>query len=98
MKYYLYILETINNTLYTGITTDIKRRFKEHLNEPKGAKYTKANKPKSVVYLEIFNSRKDASKKEYEIKHNLKRQDKLDLIEKNFKKTNEILKEVCLEF
>lgn len=93
MKYYLYILETVNNTLYTGITTDIKRRFNEHLNNPEGAKYTKANKPKSVVYLEIFNSRKEACKKEYEIKHSLTRQNKLDLIEKNVEKTKAILKE-----
>lgn len=91
MKYYLYILETINNTLYTGITTDIKRRFNEHLNNPKGAKYTKANKPNQIVYLEMFNSRSEASKKEYYIKHNLKRADKLDLIEKNACKTNEII-------
>ncbi len=83
MKYYLYIIETVNNTLYTGITTDIKRRFKEHLNETRGAKYTKRNKPKEIVYLEIFNSRSDASKREYEIKHNFTRKDKIALIEKN---------------
>ena len=43
--YYVYIIECVNGSLYTGITTDIDRRFEEHKSSKKGAKYTKAFKP-----------------------------------------------------
>lgn len=66
--WYLYIIETENNKLYTGITTDVERRFNEHLNEPKGAKFLKANPPKRIVYTEEFENRSEASKREIEVK------------------------------
>jgi len=66
--WYLYIIETENGKLYTGITTDVERRFNEHLNEPKGAKYLKANPPKRIVHTEEFENRSLASKREYEVK------------------------------
>ena len=44
--YYTYMLRCENNSIYTGITTDIKRRMEEHFSkDPKCAKYTKSNKP-----------------------------------------------------
>jgi len=91
MKYYLYILETVDNTLYTGITPDIKKRFEQHLNK-KGAKYTISHKPKEIVYLNIFENKSQASSEEYRIKKKLLRKEKLELIENNKKQTKELLK------
>jgi putative endonuclease len=95
MKYYVYILLTKNNTLYTGITTDVLRRFEEHKTSLKGAKYTKVNTPKEIVYVEEFIDKSSASKEEYRIKKTLTRKEKLELIEKNSKKTKEFLKSFC---
>ena len=78
MTWYLYIIETINDKLYTGITKDLDRRFNEHLNG-KGARFTKANPPKNIVYTELYKTRSEASKREYEIKK-LSRKDKELLI------------------
>lgn len=67
MKYYVYILECSNKALYTGITTDLKRRFKEH-KSGKGGRYTAYNPPKKIKYYEIYKSRSKATKREIEIK------------------------------
>lgn len=96
MKYYLYILKTVNNTLYCGITPDIEKRYKLHL-EGKGAKYTKANKPVCIVYVDLFNDKSSALKEEYRIKHGLKRKEKLELIENNKEKTSKILMELGMD-
>ena len=76
--YYVYILECRDKTLYTGITTDVKRRFKEH-QSGKGGAYTRAKKVKRILYTEQFSDRSLASKREAEIK-GLKRSEKLKLI------------------
>ena len=80
MKYYLYIVKCADETLYTGITTDLKRRIKEHNSSPKGAKYTKARRPVSLVYSEEYINRSEASKREYFIKKKMSRKDKITLI------------------
>ena len=90
MKYYIYILKTVNNTLYCGITPDLPKRYKQHL-EGKGAKYTKANKPVSIVYADILDNKSVALKEEYRIKHKLSRREKLQLIEENQKNTEKIV-------
>ncbi|MBT5934231.1 GIY-YIG nuclease family protein [Sulfurimonas sp.] len=78
-KYYVYILRCSDDTLYTGITTDIKRRIDEHSNSEKGAKYTKQRRPVNLVYSEESLNRSTASKREYEIKK-MSRLKKLELI------------------
>ena len=78
--YYIYILKCSDDTLYTGITTDLKRRVDEHNHSPKGAKYTKLRRPVSLVYSEEAEDRSSASKREYVIKK-LKRKEKLELID-----------------
>ena len=78
-KYYVYILNCSDNTLYTGITTDIKRRVDEHNDSDKGAKYTKLRRPVNLVYSEESLNRSTASKREYEIKK-MSRLKKLELI------------------
>lgn len=78
-KYYIYILRCSDNTLYTGITTDIKRRVKEHQSK-KGAKYTKSHSVQMLEALWKTNSgRSVASKIEYKLKH-LTKTDKENLI------------------
>lgn len=68
-KYYVYILRCNDNTLYTGITTDLKRRIAEHNGEGKlGSKYTRVRRPVKVVYRKIFKGRGEASKEEARIK------------------------------
>ena len=78
--YYLYILRCSDDTLYTGITTDIKRRIAEHNGGQKGARYTRARQPVSLVYSEEYDDRSSASKREYYIKHKMSRKDKSKLI------------------
>jgi len=65
--YYLYILKCTDDSLYTGITTDIQKRFQKHLSG-KGAKYTRSHRPRKVVYAETFRTKSRAAKREYEIK------------------------------
>ena len=65
--YYVYIIECKDKTLYTGITIDIKRRFKEH-QFGKGGAYTRSRGVRKVLYTEKFKNRSFASKREAEIK------------------------------
>lgn len=64
---YVYILRCNDGTLYTGWTNDLINRVNAH-NKGKGAKYTKARLPVKLVYYETYNSKRDALKREYEIK------------------------------
>jgi len=65
--YYVYILECEDGSYYTGITTDLHRRFKEHLAK-KGGAYTRTHKPIKIAYSEACNNRSEALKRELEIK------------------------------
>jgi putative endonuclease len=56
-------------SLYTGITNNLERRFKQHNGQIKGgAKYTRSKRPVSLLYTEKFETKSDAMKREYEIK------------------------------
>ena len=77
-KYYVYIILTINNKLYCGYTDDVEKRYKLHC-DGKGAKFTRANKPLSLVYVKEFQTKQDATKEEYRIKQ-LTRKEKEELI------------------
>lgn len=81
MKYYLYILQTTDNTLYCGIARDVQKRFHEHLSG-KGAKYTRSHKPLKIVYTKEFENKSEALKEEIRIKK-LSKKEKLRLISKN---------------
>jgi len=80
MPYFVYILKCADNTLYTGVATDVNRRLDEHNNSDKGAKYTRPRRPVELVYTEELEDRSSACKREYEIKQ-LKREEKLRLID-----------------
>jgi putative endonuclease len=76
--YFVYILECRDGSLYTGITTDVERRFKEH-KDGKGGRYTRAKKVKKLLYSEKQKDRSSASKRESAIKR-LTRTEKLSLV------------------
>ena len=77
--YHLYILKCADKSLYTGITTDLKRRVLEHNGSKLGAKYTAARRPVKIVYSKKFRNRSNASKQEARVKA-LTRLEKLELI------------------
>jgi putative endonuclease len=78
MNWQVYIIICTDNSLYTGITSDIDRRFAQHGGR-QGARYFRGRKPRQVVYLEGGHTRSSASKREAAIKR-LPRADKLALI------------------
>ncbi len=80
--YYLYILKCADETLYTGITVDLKRRINEHNSSGLGARYTKSRRPVKLVYSKKFRDRSTASKEEARIK-TLSRKEKLEMIKKH---------------
>ncbi len=78
--YYIYIIKCTNGNLYTGITTDVARRFNEHQSKGKiSAKYTRANPAVSLEAVWSTSTRALASKLEYFIK-SVSRKSKLELI------------------
>lgn len=62
-KWYFYVLSCNDKSLYTGVTTDVDRRLKEH-NEKKGAKYTRSRTPVVVLYFRQIENRSLAQKME----------------------------------
>ncbi len=78
--YYVYIVKCADDTLYTGIATQLDRRIEEHNGSQKGAKYTRVRQPVELVYSEEYSDRSSASKREYEIKKKMTRKEKLKLI------------------
>lgn len=79
MKHYVYILECSDGTLYTGYTNDLDKRLEAH-GSGKGAKYTKTRLPVKLVYSETFESKSEAMSREWHIKHDMNREEKLRLI------------------
>lgn len=76
--YYLYMLLCADDTIYTGITTDVARRVEEH-KTGKGARYTRARGVSKLLYTERKRNRSTASKRESEIKR-MTREEKLALV------------------
>ena len=81
MSWYVYILRCADDTLYTGITTDVVRRLREHNEAKLGAKYTRARRPVVIVYKKRFGSRSTAAIREAALKK-LSREEKLMLLAK----------------
>jgi putative endonuclease len=77
--YHVYILKCSDKTFYTGITTNLEKRFKEHNSSQLGAKYTRGRRPVKLVYSIKKRNRSTATKEEYRIKK-LSRADKINLI------------------
>ena len=83
-SWWVYIIQCRNKTLYTGITTNVQRRFDEHQkNNNKASKYCAKLRPLTLVYKSnAFQNRSDASKEEYRIKQ-LTHKEKKALINEN---------------
>ena len=76
---YTYILRCADGTLYTGWTNDPEKRFAAH-NSGKGGKYTRARLPVEPVYIEEHETKEEAMRREWAIKH-MTRREKLALIQ-----------------
>ena len=75
---YTYIVKCSDGTFYTGWTNNLTRRMEAH-NQGRGAKYTKARRPVTLIYYEAFETKEEAMKREYAIKR-LSRKEKEELI------------------
>ena len=80
--WFVYIIKCKDNSLYTGITNDLQRRFQEH-KQGKGGKYTRSHKVLKIVFFEKLTTKSEALKREIELKK-LSHKEKGDLI-KSFK-------------
>lgn len=67
ITWYTYIVRCADQTLYTGITNDIRKRIDAH-NQGTGAKYTRSRRPVILVYTEEFTTRSAAASREYQLK------------------------------
>ena len=67
MPYSVYVLLCKNGAYYTGYTRDVKKRMRQHLLGV-GARYVRIHKPQKIVYIEEFETRSQAMKREREIK------------------------------
>lgn len=65
--YFVYLLLCKDKSIYTGITTDVKRRLEEHKNK-KGGHYTRAHGASKIIYAQGYKTRSEALKREAEIK------------------------------
>jgi putative endonuclease len=82
--YFVYILRTSSNTLYTGQTNNLEKRLKEHQSKTiKSAKYLRAFPSFKLVYSEKYLTRKEAMQREIELK-NWTKQQKEALIGNNY--------------
>ena len=79
--HWVYILECDDGSFYTGYTTDVERRVREH-DRGEGAKYTRGRTPVELVHRERFESKSGAMSREYEIKQ-LSRAEKERLVERD---------------
>lgn len=76
----VYVIRASDDSLYTGITTDIRRRWSEHRGGRAGAKYFRGRQPGRLVFLETGHNRSTASQREAQLKK-MSREEKLKLIE-----------------
>ena len=88
-EWIVYIIKSSDDSLYTGITTDVKRRWSEHCELKAGAKFFRGRKPKSLMFVSQKKDRSEATKSEMRIKK-LKRIDKFKLIDSDENQINKL--------
>jgi len=86
----MYVVKCSDESLYTGITTELDRRLHEHNNTRKGAKYTRARRPVELVYCVDYPNRSAASKAEASFKK-LSRRQKLEIINSSEAKEGDLI-------
>ena len=79
MGWFVYMIKASDGSLYTGVTTDVQRRFSEHSTPEKGARFFRGRKPLEVVYTETHPDRSSAQRREAAIRKLTKGQ-KVELI------------------
>ncbi len=79
--WYLYVVSCSDGSLYTGVTTNLDRRVREHNTGKRGAKYTKTRRPVKLLWSKEYESRSEAQSAEYKFKQ-LFRAQKLQIINK----------------
>jgi len=79
-NWFVYMIQADDGAYYTGVTTDVERRFKEHCDGGRGARYFRGRTPLAVVYRESGHTRSSACQREAAIKK-LKREQKQLLID-----------------
>ena len=67
-SWFVYIILSSDDRYYTGITTDVRRRWKEHSTGKAGAKFFRGRTPKKLLFVSNHESRSEASRREAEIK------------------------------
>ena len=80
-KYFTYILECADKSLYVGCTNNLEKRLKQHNDSKWGAHYTKIRRPVKLKYFETFSTLKEARQREAEVKK-WRREKKIELINK----------------
>ena len=81
----VYMLRCADNSLYTGVTTDVERRVLEHNAKKSVTKYTRARQPVEVAYQETAESRSEACKREAQLKKLTKKQKEVLVLSRNKK-------------
>jgi len=87
--WFVYIILCSDNTLYTGITNDVLRRFEQHASG-RGAKYFYGRRPQRLVYLESGHDRSSATQRELQLKK-LSKREKTRLIESDYNRIDAFL-------
>jgi putative endonuclease len=67
LPYYVYVLQCVDGSYYTGYTQDLDNRVRLHMNG-NGARYTRIHKPKRLVHSETYKTRSEAMKRERRLK------------------------------
>ena len=78
-RWFVYIIRAGDGTLYTGVSTDVHRRLKEHQHSARGSRYLRGRQPLELLYTETHADRGSAQQREAEIKSYTRKQ-KLRLI------------------
>lgn len=79
LNWEVYIIESESGKLYTGITNNLDKRFTDHLNGKKGARFFRFSAPKKILFREIHSNRSEATQREISIKK-MSRTEKFNLI------------------
>jgi putative endonuclease len=79
-QWFVYLMQCADGSFYTGVTTDLARRLRQHNGEiVGGAGYTRGRRPVDLVWSEACNDRSDAQKREYVVRRS-PRSEKLRLV------------------
>ncbi len=94
-NWFVYMILTSDHQVYTGITTDVTRRWQEHMSGKAGARYFRGRSPEQLCYLEAEHTRSTASQREAAIK-SMKPAEKRTLIAQQKDSTLELMARFCL--